>query len=129
MTMSLANSQRRALIVLCRNEVSPRFDMTAEALIVPLPEFPVEGIRLEDCKHLVLAHASGEELCDVITRSSIAVVVCGGIEEDYFHYLRWKRIEVLNDVMGSVEAVLDKLARLSLQPGDCLFAPVPEDEA
>ena len=96
-----------ALITICRDEVAPRFDMTAEALLAPL--FPAEEGREAERKHLVLAHASSEELCDVITRSGVAVVVCGGIEEDYFHYLKWKRIDVINNVMVMAAA---KYARL-----------------
>lgn len=110
-----------ALLALCREEISPRFDMAAEVLIAPVsPEDSSERGKVER-KHLVLAHVSSEELCDVITRSGVAVVVCGGIEEDYYHYLRWKRIEVISDVMGPVEAVLDRLAQGLLRAGDCLY--------
>ena len=109
-----------ALVALCRNEISPRFDMTAEALIVPLT--PEEAGRETERKHLVLAHVSSEELCDVITRAGVSVVVCGGIEEDYYHYLRWKRIDVISNVMGSIEEVLPRLVKGELKPGDCLYA-------
>lgn len=109
---------RHALLVLCRDEIAPRFDLAAEALVVPLsPEAPVSERR-----HLVLAHVSGEDLCDVITRAGVSVVVCGGIEEDYYHYLRWKRIEVMCDVMGPLEAVLAALLRGALESGDRLYA-------
>ena len=108
-----------ALITICRDEVAPRFDMTAEALLTPL--VPAEDGREAERKHLVLAHASSEELCDVITRSGVSVVVCGGIEEDYYHYLKWKRIDVISNVMGRIDDVLTKLAGGGLAPGDCLY--------
>ena len=130
MTMPLHSLQPRyALVTLCNDEVSPRFDLTAEVLICPLlPDAETAGLP-EGHRHLVLAHVSGEELCDVITRSGVSVVVCGGIEEDYFHYLRWKRIEVISDVMGPAAEALCKLARGELNPGDCLFEPAREEEA
>ena len=109
-----------ALITICRDEVAPRFDMTAEALLTPL--FPAEEGREAEPKHLVLAHVSSEELCDVITRAGVSVVVCGGIEEDYYHYLRWKRIDVISNVMGPLEDVLARLAKGELRAGDCLYA-------
>ena len=112
-------SMKYALVALCRDEVSPRFDMTAEALIVPLG--PEEADGEVDRKHLVLAHVSSEEMCDVITRAGVSVVVCGGIEEDYYHYLRWKRIDVISNVMGPLEDVLARLARGELKAGDCLY--------
>ena len=108
-----------ALVTLCRDEIAPRFDMTAEALIVPLT--PVEADREVDRRHLVLAHVSSEELCDVITRAGVSVVVCGGIEEDYYHYLRWKRIDVIGNVMGPLEKVLQRLVQGELKSGDCLY--------
>lgn len=105
---------RHVLLTLCRDEIAPRFDMTAEAVIVSLePD--------EQPRHLVLAHISSEELCDVITRAGVSAVVCGGIEEDYFHYLRWKRIEVICDVMGPLDRVLAALHSGSLSQGDCLY--------
>ena len=114
---------RQAFITLCGDTVAPRFDMTAEGLILPLEtEDSAQGLAKERGRHLVLAHTSSEELCDVITRANITTVVCGGIEEDYYHYLRWKRIEVISDVMGPLDAVLTRLAEGKLRAGDCLFA-------
>lgn len=110
------------LITLCRDEVAPRFDMAAEAIIVPL--LPPGTDAGEERRHLVLAHASNEELCDVIARTGVSVVVCGGIEEDYYHYLRWKRIDVICNVMGGLERVLEKLADGGLRTGDCLYDAV-----
>lgn len=116
-----------ALLALCREEIAPRFDLTAEVVIIPLApsenrEPPAaESDESSTRKHLVLAHVSSEELCDVITRSGVSVVVCGGIEEDYYHYLRWKRIEVISDVMGSLDDVAARLNAGSLRPGDCLY--------
>ena len=110
-----------ALITLCKEEVAPRFDMTAEVLLSPL-ERTAEQARAE-ARHLVLAHVSSEELCDLIVRSGVSTVVCGGIEEDYYHYLRWKRIDVICDVMGPLDAVLEKLASGDLASGDRLFPP------
>lgn len=116
--------EKYALLTLCRDEISPRFDLTAEVLIAPLnPEeaTPAGADASDSRRHLVLAHVSSEELCDVITRAGVSVVVCGGIEEDYYHYLRWKRINVISDVMGQVDDVLTQLARGSLQAGACLY--------
>jgi Dinitrogenase iron-molybdenum cofactor. len=114
---------RQAFITLCGDAVAPRFDMTAEGLVVSIePGVTSSNLIREQGRHLVLAHTSSEELCDVITRAGVTIVVCGGIEEDYYHYLRWKRIEVVSDVMGPLDAVLARQAEGKLQPGDCLFA-------
>ncbi len=112
--------KHKVLITICRQEIAPRFDMTSEVLITSVTE---NITNLEECKlkHLILAHTSSKELCDIIISQDIAKVVCGGIEEDYFHYLRWKRIEVINNVMGQTDDVIKKLLLGELQAGNCLF--------
>lgn len=113
-----------ALITICRDEIAPRFDMTAEVLLMP-----VSDDMAAERKHLVLAHVSSEELCDLITASGVSIVVCGGIEENYYHYLRWKRVAVISDVMGRIADVLPRLAAGNLQAGDCLYPRNHEDLA
>lgn len=116
------NAAKLALLTVCRNEIAPRFDMAAEVLIAPMaPGDAPPDPDGNDCKRLVLAHISSEELCDLITRSGVATVVCGAIEEDYYHYLRWKRIDVICDVMGHESAVLEKLVSGVLKDGDRLY--------
>lgn len=72
-------------------------------------------------KDLVLAHPSADELCDLILKTDVETVVCGAIEEEYYHYLRWKRIEVLDSVAGRVEDVVRALAENRLREGEVLY--------
>jgi predicted Fe-Mo cluster-binding NifX family protein len=51
----------------------------------------------------------------------IDTVICGGIEEEHYHYLRWKRCDVLDAVAGAVEAVLARFLAGGLKSGDMLF--------
>mgnify|MGYP003623770987 CR=1 FL=1 len=112
-----------ALSTLGKEEVAPRFDVTAEVLLTPLER--TAGQARAEARHLVLADVSSEELCDLIVRSGVSTVVCGGIEEDYYHYLRWRRIDVICDVMGPLDAVLEKLSSGDLASGDRPFPPEP----
>ena len=116
-------NSKRAFLTLCGDAIAPRFDMTAEGCMVSLESLGEQsGTSLKDAaNHLILAHTSSEELCDVIIKSGVSVVVCCGIEEDYYHYLRWKRIEVIADVAGPLDKVLERLGSGALQTGDCLF--------
>lgn len=108
---------RRVLITLYRDEVAPRFDLATEILLVTLSPDGVE----EDRKTLVLAHASADELCDLILGREVNAVITGGIEEEYYHYLRWKRIDVLDSVAGPAEAALVRYRAGTLRGGDILF--------
>ena len=48
-------------------------------------------------------------------------MVCGGIEEAHFQYLTWKRIAVLDSVIGPADRLLARYAKGELQPGDILL--------
>lgn len=109
------NTTKTVLIPLFRNDVAPRFDLAAEVLIA---EINAEGINTTT---LILAHSSADELCDLILARNIDAVICGGIEEEYYHYLRWKRVDTIDSVMGPAEIVLDLYCKGALKSGDILF--------
>lgn len=110
------------LIPLMANEVAPRFDLAQAVLLATLPEEGApEGQAVTTT--LVLEQPSSDALCDLALTRGVSCVVCNGIEEEYYHYLRWKRIEVLDAVMGPVDAVLARLAAGRLKAGDILYGP------
>ena len=109
--------ERRILITVAKDEIAPRFDLTTEALLLNISESGEIVLR----KSFLLAHASGDELCDLALSRDIGTIVCGGIEDEYYHYLRWKRIDVIDSVMGPLESVVSRLATGSLKAGDILY--------
>ena len=106
----------KILLTLSESDVAPRFDLTTEVLIASLRE---DGSG-DKTRTVVLAHASAEDLCQLILNEGINVVVCGGIEEEYFDYLTWKKVRVLDSVMGPWERALDALRAGDLKPGTIL---------
>jgi hypothetical protein len=114
--------ERRALITVSKDEVAPRFDLTTEALLLNISE----GGEILQRKTFLLAHASGDELCDLALSRDIGTIVCGGIEEEYYHYLRWKRIDIIDSVMGPLESVVMRIAENSLKSGDILYSRTGE---
>jgi predicted Fe-Mo cluster-binding NifX family protein len=108
---------RTVLVPLLRQDVAPRFDLAVEVLVASYDEAGTETGR----QHVMLAHSSADELCDFILRQGVNALVVGGIEEEYYHYLRWKRVEVLDGVMGPAELALERFALGRLSAGDILF--------
>ncbi len=108
---------KKLLIPLQGNDIAPRFDLASEVLIVTIGE---EG-RVESEKTLVLPQASAEGLCHLVLTESVNAVVCGGIEEEYYQYLKWKRVEVVDSVIGPGSAAVARYAAGALQAGDILF--------
>jgi predicted Fe-Mo cluster-binding NifX family protein len=108
---------QKVLITLLESDIAPRFDLATEVVIAT-----VDGSRSSDqSKTLVLAHPSAEEMCQLILEEGIDVVICGGIEEEFYDYLTWKQVRVIDSVAGPWQRALEGLAAGSLRTGDILF--------
>jgi predicted Fe-Mo cluster-binding NifX family protein len=107
----------KILITLIESDVSPRFDLTTEVLISSLNE---DG-SIEENRTMVLAHESPEDLCQLILNEEVNAVICGGIEEEFFDYLTWKKVRVLDSVMGPWERALDRFRSGDLEAGAILY--------
>ncbi len=108
---------RKCLIPLYGDEVAPRFDLAGEVLIVVLDD---EGTVRED-RIIVVSQASAEELCHLILKEEIGTVICGGIEEEYYQYLKWKRVALLDAVIGPWKAALTAWTEGTLSSGRILY--------
>ena len=108
---------QKILITLCDNDVAPRFDLTTEVLISSIGS---DG-TIERNRTIVLAHASAEDLCQLILNEGVHAVICGGIEEEFYEYLTWKKVRVLDSIMGPWERALDRFSAGDLKPGTILF--------
>ena len=49
------------------------------------------------------------------------MVICGGIEEEFYQYLTWKKIEVIDSIMGLYSKALSLLRKGELESGAFLF--------
>ncbi len=107
---------KKVLIPLYENDVAPRFDLATEVLIVT--SYGKAG--LENKRMVVLPRASADQLCQLIITEGIQTVICSGIEDDYYQYLTWKRIEVIDSVIGSSESALERFVEGTLKPGEIL---------
>ena len=93
------------LITVWESEVAPRFDLTTEVMIFSLRE----DLSVEQDKTIVLAHASNEDLCRLILTENVNVVICGGIEEEFYEYLTWKGVRVLDSILGPWDRALERV--------------------
>jgi len=114
-----SSSLTRVLIPLLGDDIAPRFDLAPEAVIVV-----VEGRdRVTIEKSMVLSHASADALCRLIMTEKIDLVVCCAIEEEYYEYLLWKKVKVIDSVMGDYSRALKRLGSGNLDCGDVLLDP------
>lgn len=108
---------KKVLIPLFANEVAPRFDLATEVLIALVTE---DG-DVEERRNVVLPRPSSEQLSRLVLTEGVHTVICGGIEEEYYQYLTWKKVKVLDSVMGPFETALERFARGDLTSGEVLF--------
>ena len=108
---------KKILITLLESTIAPRFDMTTEVLIASVGK---DG-TIEDNKTIVLAHESAEDLCQLILTEDVDVVICGGIEDEFLEYLVWKKVQVLDSVMGPWERALECFRAGKLKTGTILY--------
>ena len=108
---------RKILITINENNVAPRFDLATEIWISSL------AARGEETKEktVVLPHASAEDLCRLILAEEVDTVICGGIEEEFFQYLNWKKITVFDSIIGPWARALERLQRNELKAGTVLY--------
>ncbi|HDQ39647.1 MAG TPA: dinitrogenase iron-molybdenum cofactor biosynthesis protein [Desulfonatronum sp.] len=107
-------SSEKILVVLHEDDVAPRFDLAMGVYVALISN---DGRVLED-KTLVMPKASAEDLCRLILTERITTLICGGIEQEYFDYLAWKQIRVIDSVIGNYEWAVQRLLGDRLRPGD-----------
>jgi len=92
----------KILITIEKNEVAPRFDQTSEILIAE-----IEGEKIvAEPRIILLPGSSGEDICGLAIKENISLVICCGIEDTHYQYLKWKKIKVVDGVIGPYEQAL-----------------------
>ncbi len=106
----------KILITLQNNDIAPRFDLTTEVLIARITRGKISGAP----RTILLPGPSSDELCSLAIKEEVALVICGGIEDAHFQYLIWKKIEVIDRIIGPAEEALALAMVKKLQSGAIL---------
>jgi predicted Fe-Mo cluster-binding NifX family protein len=106
----------KVLITIQKNEVAPRFDQTSEILITERDGDKVSG----EPRIILLTGTSGEDICSLAIKENITLVICGGIEDTHYQYLKWKKIKVVDRVIGPYEEALNFAIKNNLKSGAIL---------
>ncbi len=104
----------KVMIPLLKEEVAPRFDLSTEILMAWCS---AEG-DVEQEKLLILPGPSAERICHMAMTEHVKAIICGGIDQEVFDYLTWKKVEVIDDVIGRAASVLRRYLSGQLRCGD-----------
>jgi len=114
----------KILITISGNDVAPRFDLATEVLIATS-----EGGKVQSTPRTILMNRpSSEELCNLIIQEDITLLICGAIEENNFKYLTWKKINVIDSVIGPYEEALSLALEKKLEGGTILPQAIKRKE-
>ena len=103
-------------ITVHQDYIAPRFDLATEVLIILISNQTV----VEEKKSIVLTRSSADELCHLLLSENINTLICGGIEEEYYQFLKWKNIKIFDSVVGDWKSVFKNWQDNLLNPGDVL---------
>lgn len=96
--------------------IAPRFDTATDVLVATCYDQKL----IEEPRFLLLSDPSAEALCDMVLKERIQVVICCGIEEEHYSFLKWKKVTVLDSVIGRWQAALDLAVYGTLEAGSIL---------
>ncbi|MCK5541906.1 MAG: hypothetical protein KAI40_04380 [Desulfobacterales bacterium] len=103
-------------ITLYNEEVAPRFDLATEVLIMILSK----GNIIEEKKTIVLPRSSADDLCYLLLSEKINTLICGAIEDEFFQFLKWKKIDVYDSIAGDWSRAFHCWSKKTLKSGDIL---------
>ena len=106
----------KALLTLQDNFIAPRFDLATEIIIADIARNHLTGPP----RTIILPRKNAEELCDLIVKEGITCVVCGGIEDNFHNFFVWKKIRVIDNIIGSATDALEKVMDGTLEAGSVL---------
>ncbi|MCP3889585.1 MAG: hypothetical protein GY702_12040 [Desulfobulbaceae bacterium] len=109
---------RKLLIPIQGDFVAQRFDLAREIIIVTYDKNTIVGAP----KTIIMNKASDEELCQMIVEENITDVVCGGIEEPHYNFLIWKKVTVLDSIIGGWQEAIDTMIAGTLKRGMILVS-------
>ncbi len=113
----------KILATLQNNDIAPRFDLATEVLIARIVRGRISG----EPRTVLLPGPGSDELCSLIIREEASLVICGGIEEAHFQYLVWKKIEVIDRVIGPAPQAIALAIAKQLRPG-AIVRPIVRSE-
>lgn len=96
--------------------IAPRFDLSSEVVVATY----YDQQMLEEPRSILLDDVSAETICDIALKEKVSILVCGGIEEQHYQFLTWKKITVIDSVIGPHTEVLQRAITNSLEAGTIL---------
>ncbi|WP_022663589.1 NifB/NifX family molybdenum-iron cluster-binding protein [Desulfospira joergensenii] len=103
-------------IPLYHEEICPRFDLAPEVLFLLI----TKGNVIEEKRTIALPRPSADDLCHMLLSEKINTLICGAIEDEYFQFLKWKKIKIYDSVCGNWSKAFHLWSKKKLTSGAIL---------
>lgn len=102
-------------IALClrQERIAPRYDQPDNMLLVTLDDAGKETAR----RLVPVSGLSKEAICKFVLETGVNTVICGGILPDCRQALAKAKVDYIDNVIGSMDAVLEAFAKGGLASG------------
>ncbi len=101
-------------ILVFHDEIAPRFDLATELLLIIVSK----GNVVEEKKTVFLPRSSADDLCHILISENVNTLICGAIEDEYYQFLKWKKINVFDSVAGNWSDVFNQWLQGNLHSGN-----------
>lgn len=115
---------KKYLIPISGDDVAPRFDLATEVLIILMSK----AGTIEEERTVVLPGPSAEKLCHIILTENIHTLICGAIEDEFYQFLRWKKIIIFDSVISGWQEAFTTCISGTLKPEAILYPRRVEGE-
>jgi len=110
----------KILLPILDNNLAPRFDLTADVLIVSVTRETSAMGKIKE-RVVVLDSPSAESMYRLVMAENIQTIICAGIEKEVFSFLKRKGIEIIDNICGPVDVIMEAYLIGKLHPGQNYF--------
>lgn len=110
---SAESGTEKILITVDGTSVASRFDLATEVRLYILANGEVSG----QPRSILLPTPSADELCSLVLKENIDVLICGGLTEEHFQFLCWKDVKVHDRIIGSCSDAVKRYLDGTLSSG------------
>jgi predicted Fe-Mo cluster-binding NifX family protein len=102
-------------VLLCtlKRRIAPKYYDAAQLLSII-----VEDQTVVQRKVIAVAALNPDELCALVLHMKADVIICGGIRKDYQEKLNGSAVQLIYNVIGHVDDVVDRFLKGRLRTGD-----------
>ncbi len=106
----------KVLVTVDGANIAPRFDLATEVRVYALTHGKISG----QPRSILLPSPSADELCSLVLKENIDVLICGGVTEEHFQFLCWKNVKVHDRVIGLCSEAVKRYQNGTLSPGTAI---------